>query len=248
VSRTALVTGGGGRGIGRAISRRLLAEGWSLVTFDRVKPDDLDPRERFIPVDLADADATAAALEQARGGAEITGLVNNVGIVQPASLEDTTFESLGAVVNVNLRCAIQCAQALLPAMERARHGRIVNISSRAALGKELRTAYAATKAGLHGITRTWALELAPRGITVAGRSPHGAHRRRHSGAAHGHAGRHRPGGGVFHGRAQQLHHRPGAVRLRRHHRGAVRHRVGLLAQCGLTALGAMPTIGGPHSD
>ncbi len=51
-------------------------------------------------------------------------------------------------------------------MKSRRFGRIVNISSRAALGKELRTAYAATKAGLHGITRTWALELAKHGITV----------------------------------------------------------------------------------
>ncbi|HSO08142.1 MAG TPA: SDR family oxidoreductase [Pelomicrobium sp.] len=171
MTRTALVTGGGGRGIGRAIARRLLADGWSLVTFDRVRPDDLHARERFIEVDLADAGATAEALARATDGAEITGLVNNVGIVEPASLEQTTFESLAAVVNINLRCTIQCAQALLPAMERARHGRIVNISSRAALGKELRTAYAATKAGLHGVTRTWALELAPRGITVNAVAP-----------------------------------------------------------------------------
>lgn len=171
MTRTALVTGGGGRGIGRAIARRLLADGWSLVTFDLLRPDDLHAHERFIEVDLADAGATAAALAQATGGAEITGLVNNVGVVHPASLERTTFESLGAVVNVNLRCAIQCAQALLPAMERAKQGRIVNISSRAALGKELRTAYAATKAGLHGMTRTWALELAPRGITVNAVAP-----------------------------------------------------------------------------
>ena len=51
-------------------------------------------------------------------------------------------------------------------MKQARCGRIVNISSRAALGKELRTVYAATKAGLHGLTKTWALELAPHQITV----------------------------------------------------------------------------------
>ena len=56
--------------------------------------------------------------------------------------------------------------ALLPAMREARFGRIVNISSRAALGKEERTVYSATKAGLLGMTRTWALEMAPYGITV----------------------------------------------------------------------------------
>jgi NAD(P)-dependent dehydrogenase (short-subunit alcohol dehydrogenase family) len=58
------------------------------------------------------------------------------------------------------------AQGLQPLMQAARFGRIINISSRAALGKELRTVYAATKAGLLGMTRTWALELAPYGVTV----------------------------------------------------------------------------------
>jgi NAD(P)-dependent dehydrogenase (short-subunit alcohol dehydrogenase family) len=58
------------------------------------------------------------------------------------------------------------AQGLQPSMQAARFGRIINISSRAALGKELRTVYSATKAGLLGMTRTWALELAPYGVTV----------------------------------------------------------------------------------
>ena len=60
----------------------------------------------------------------------------------------------------------QCMQALLPSMTAGGFGRIVNMSSRAALGKELRTAYAATKAGLIGMTRVWALELGRHGITV----------------------------------------------------------------------------------
>jgi len=67
---------------------------------------------------------------------------------------------------VNLKPAILCAQLVLPAMKRAKIGRIVNISSRATLGKERRTAYSASKAGLIGMTKTWALELAPSGITV----------------------------------------------------------------------------------
>jgi NAD(P)-dependent dehydrogenase (short-subunit alcohol dehydrogenase family) len=92
--------------------------------------------------------------------------VNNVGIVRPAPLEETSVEDLAAVLDVNLRSAILAAQALLPTMREAGFGRIVNIASRAALGKELRTAYAASKAGLIGLTRTWALELAAQGITV----------------------------------------------------------------------------------
>lgn len=92
--------------------------------------------------------------------------MNNVGVVTPASIEDQTFAELDRVVSVNLRCALQCLQALLPGMKAAGFGRVVNISSRAATGKQLRTAYAATKAGLIGMTRTWALELGGEGITV----------------------------------------------------------------------------------
>jgi NAD(P)-dependent dehydrogenase (short-subunit alcohol dehydrogenase family) len=78
--------------------------------------------------------------------------VNNVGTVRPGTIEEATSEDLAAVVNLNLRCTLQCTQALLPAMKAARFGRIVSISSRAALGKELRTVYSATKAALHGMT------------------------------------------------------------------------------------------------
>jgi len=162
---TVLVTAAS-RGIGRGIATRLTQDGYTVVTLDRDPPAALLPRETFILVDLADAAATAHALTQAVARHAPTRLVNNAGTVRPASLEDTTFEDLQAVVSLNLRCAIQCAQALLPAMKAAHFGRIVNISSRAALGKELRTVYAATKAGLHGMTKTWALELAAHGITV----------------------------------------------------------------------------------
>ena len=163
--KTVLVTAAS-RGIGRGIAKRLAADGYAVVTLDRVAPAELLPRETFLQVDLSDAKATAAALAEAVARHAPTRLVNNAGLVRPGSLEEVTFEDLEAVVSLNLRCAIQCAQAVLPAMKAARLGRIVNISSRAALGKELRTAYAATKAGLIGMTKTWALELAAHGITV----------------------------------------------------------------------------------
>jgi NAD(P)-dependent dehydrogenase (short-subunit alcohol dehydrogenase family) len=162
---TALVTGGS-QGIGRGVVDRLTADGWRVVNLDRERPKSVAAGEVFIEVDLSSAEATARALAQATGHGPIDALVNNVGTVQPAPLEDITFDELDRVVSLNLRCAIQCAQAVVPGMKERRFGRIVNISSRAALGKELRTAYAATKAGLHGITRTWALELGRHGITV----------------------------------------------------------------------------------
>jgi NAD(P)-dependent dehydrogenase (short-subunit alcohol dehydrogenase family) len=160
-----LVTGAS-RGIGRGIATRLVDEGYAVVNLDRDPPATLLPRETCIEVDLSDAAATREALAEVVARHAPTRLVNNAGVVRPGALQDVTVEDLEAVVSLNLRCAIQCAQALLPAMKAARFGRIVGIASRAALGKELRTVYSATKAGLIGMTRTWALELAADGITV----------------------------------------------------------------------------------
>ena len=160
-----LITGAG-RGIGRACAERLARDGLSIVTLDRNAPERPLPGEVFIDVDLADEAATAAALEVATRGRSVTRLVNNVGTVRPGSAESATSADLEAVVALTLRCSMQCVRAVLPAMKAARFGRIVGISSRAALGKELRVVYSAAKAGLEGMTKTWALELAPWGITA----------------------------------------------------------------------------------
>jgi len=160
-----LVTGAS-RGIGRATAGRLAQDGLAVVTLDRNPPADPVPGEVFIQADLADPAATSAALAEATRGRAITRLVNNVGTVRPGPVETATAADLDAVVALTLRCSLQCVQALLPAMKAARFGRIVSISSRSALGKELRSVYSAAKAGIEGMTRTWALELAPHGITA----------------------------------------------------------------------------------
>jgi NAD(P)-dependent dehydrogenase (short-subunit alcohol dehydrogenase family) len=162
---TLLVTGGAGA-IARAIVRRAAEAGWRPISLDLRAPADPLPNEVFLPCDFADADGARAVLAEVAARFAPTRLVNNVGIVRPAPLEETTIEDLAAVLDVNLRSALLATQALLPAMKEAGFGRIVNIASRAALGKELRTAYTASKAGLIGLTRTWALELAAQGITV----------------------------------------------------------------------------------
>jgi NAD(P)-dependent dehydrogenase (short-subunit alcohol dehydrogenase family) len=160
-----LVTGAS-NGIGRAVAARMLRDGHRVVNLDLHAPAEALPGESFLQVDLTDVAATRAALAEAVAQHAPLRLVNNAGMVRPASLAETRVEDLEAVVALNLRAGLLCAQALLPGMEAAGFGRIVNIASRAALGKELRSAYAATKAGLIGLTRTWALELAPQGITV----------------------------------------------------------------------------------
>ena len=160
----ALVTGGA-NGIGRAIVERLAADGYECLVFDRVAPRN-DLPAAYAEVDLSDRAGTATALAQVLKDGPITRLVNNVGVVRPGPLEDASEADFEMAVSLNLRCALQCTQALVPGMKAARFGRIVNISSRAALGKELRTVYSATKAGLHGFAKTWALELGPFGVTA----------------------------------------------------------------------------------
>jgi 3-oxoacyl-[acyl-carrier protein] reductase len=162
-----LLVTGGARGIGRAVAELGVARGWDVVVIDR----DPAPVGRALAADLSDPAATEAALTDALADGPVTRVVNNVGAVFPASLEDQTLAQVDAAFSLNLRCAIQCTQALLPGMREARFGRIVNMASRAALGKELRTAYAATKAGLIGVTRVWALELGAHGITVNALGP-----------------------------------------------------------------------------
>ncbi len=160
----AIITGGA-RNIGAAIARRLTADGLRVIVIDRVAPEH-DALAEFVEIDLSDTDALPGRIASVAAGRRVTRLINNAGIVAPAPLEATRMEDFDRVQAVNLRAPVICTQAVLPAMQAAGMGRIVNISSRAALGKEWRTAYAASKAGLQGMTRTWALELGRHGITV----------------------------------------------------------------------------------
>jgi 3-oxoacyl-[acyl-carrier protein] reductase len=158
MNRDRVLVTGGASGIGRATAERCRADGYEAVVIDREGDG--------IRADLGDPAATARALEEALRGGPITRLVNNVGVVRPGPVEEQSLADLEAVVSLNLRCALQCLQALLPGMKAAGFGRVVNVSSRAALGKELRTVYAATKAGLNGMAKVWALELGRHGVTA----------------------------------------------------------------------------------
>jgi NAD(P)-dependent dehydrogenase (short-subunit alcohol dehydrogenase family) len=164
-----LVTGGA-RSIGRGIVGRLLDDGYEVVILDREAPEP-STTAHWIPVDLMDGDATDAAVREALAGGPITRVVHNVGHVRPNLLDETRLSDFDDVMALNVKTTIRITQALLPGMRAARSGRIVAISSRAALGKELRTSYAASKAALHGLMKTWALELARDGITANAVAP-----------------------------------------------------------------------------
>ena len=163
--RSVLVTGGSG-GIGRAIIRRCIEDGYEIINLDLLAPKTLLKGETHYQIDLTDAQATRDILKRITRDHQVLRVINNAGFIRPGTLENATLEDFDAVCALNLRAPMLVAQGLQPLMQAARFGRIINISSRAALGKELRTVYSATKAGLLGMTRTWALELAPYGVTV----------------------------------------------------------------------------------
>ncbi|WP_046206010.1 SDR family oxidoreductase [Acinetobacter radioresistens] len=157
-----LITGGA-RGIGAAIAQQCKKNGWYPIILDKESAD--------IEVDLLDVEATAAALKKLLKDGPITRLVNNVGMVKPDNIENQSLDDFNQVLSLNVRCSLQCIQALLPNMKSENFGRIVNMSSRAALGKTQRSAYAVSKAGLIGLSRVAALELGVYGITVNSIAP-----------------------------------------------------------------------------
>ena len=161
----AIVTGGAS-GIGAAIVQHLLDAGYEVVVLDRQAPQETHAKLHALSVDLFDN----AALAKAAGGVaarfKVTHLVHNAGTIRPASIEETKIDDLQALAQLHLGAALTLTQAVLPGMKERRFGRIVLMSTRGALGLANRTAYGATKAGVIGLTRSWALELAPAGITV----------------------------------------------------------------------------------
>jgi NAD(P)-dependent dehydrogenase (short-subunit alcohol dehydrogenase family) len=164
-NKIAAVTGGSA-GIGRSICEALLADGYEVISLARRKSDMAHPKMHDIEVDLMDRAATGEAVREMAKRFEVTTIVHNAGVIRPALLPEVQLTDLDALVNLHLGAAVQLVQACLPTMKERQFGRILLMSSRAALGAQTRTSYSATKAGMLGMARTWALELAPLGITV----------------------------------------------------------------------------------
>ena len=165
-SRKVAAVTGGSAGIGQAICEELLAKGYEVVSLSRRKASIDHPRLHSIDVDLGDRAATGEAAAELARRFEVDTVVHNAGVIRPALLADVDLADLDALTELHLGCAIQLVQAALPRMREQHFGRVVLMSSRAAVGLPTRTAYSATKAGMLGMARTWALELAADGITV----------------------------------------------------------------------------------
>jgi 3-oxoacyl-[acyl-carrier protein] reductase len=160
---TFLVTGAS-KGIGRALSVSLAAQGHSVVGIARTAGAPNFPGA-FFNCDLGDLAQTSETLDRIATEFHIDGVVNNAGISLPQPLGSIDFQTFQSVMDLNVRTAVQVAQRFMEGMKARKWGRIVNVCSRAIFGARDRTAYAAAKSALVGCTRTWALELAEFGIT-----------------------------------------------------------------------------------
>ena len=174
--RRALVTGGSGD-LGRAICERLGADGLQVIvhangnvaraeeTVEAIRA--AGGRAQAIAFDVADGEAARAALEALLADGPVQVVVNNAGIHDDAPMAGMSREQWTRVIDVSLHGFFHVTQPLLLPMARARWGRIVSVSSVAAvLGNRGQTNYAAAKAALHGASRSLAREMASRGITV----------------------------------------------------------------------------------
>lgn len=177
MGKTAFVTGGS-RGIGRAVVRRLAAEGYAVginYLHSREQAETLaaELREQgygalAVQADVADREAVTAAIQTVEAAfGPVTALVNNAGIAQNDLFQDTPEELWRRMFAVHADGAFHTIQAVLPHMLHEKAGGIVNISSIWGLrGASCEVAYAASKAAVIGLTRSLAMELAPSHIRV----------------------------------------------------------------------------------
>ena len=180
MTRTAIVTGGA-RGIGAAIARRLAKDGMKVGVIDLNEADTSDVVEEIkaaggeaigIGADVTDEASATAAVE--RIAAELgapTVLINNAGIIRDDMLFKMPLESFTKVLDVHLTGNFIMTKATQKYMIEEKFGRIISMSSTSALGNRGQTNYSAAKAGIQGMTKTYAIELGKFGVTANAIAP-----------------------------------------------------------------------------
>jgi len=180
-NRTAIITGAA-RGIGKAIATRFAQEGCNLhlidVNIEGTEALAAELARTFSVTTLASkvdiskhAEVSTMVENTVTKFPSLDILINNAGILRDSTLLKMTEDQFDQVVAVNLRGVFLCGQACAKVMAEKKHGRIVNISSVAARGNFGQTNYSATKAGVIGMTKTWALELSKYNINVNAIAP-----------------------------------------------------------------------------
>ena len=179
--KRALVTGGSGE-IGAAICRRLAKAGMHVIIHANRSRELAESLCREISesgasaetvyFDVTDADATRSSIERLLTAGEIQVLVNNAGIHDDAPMAGMTADQWHSTIDASLNSFFNVTQPLLLPMMKTRWGRIISISSISGIiGNRGQANYAAAKSGIHGATRSLALELASRGVTVNAVAP-----------------------------------------------------------------------------
>jgi len=163
--KTTLITGGGS-GIGATLTKNLIAKGEVVVTLGLDLPNWKHDNLISYQADLTDTEQTNEAAQLISSSHKINNIVHNAGMILPNLLPKVKTDDILTLSHLHLAAPIALTQAILPNMINDKNGRIVFISSRASMGMPTRSAYAATKAGIHGLAKTWALELAENNITV----------------------------------------------------------------------------------
>ena len=166
--RPCAVVTGSSSGIGQCIAEHLLLNGWQVVGLDMAPPTLQNPHLRAVQVDLSDH---AALMTVATELTNISAFVHAAGVLRVARVGELDAMNGELMWRIHTQAAISLANVLIPHMVKQKHGRAVFIGSRVAQGMPGRSQYAATKAALIALARSWASEVASAGVTINVVSP-----------------------------------------------------------------------------